>query len=281
MRIEVLPTKKEMDQFLTSYIPEVDLYFFQTKPSDLEPILTKQVFLSSAFYFDIRYNNFYEYWNVLKHTNYIYIDRENKVSKLPKSSFENILKEQIVVQRGSILDQGIFTQLPYSIQGQYVLTNTTWEVLSEEEKKQAILYLISDYDDTMSYPCPDHLPKEFQNIINTYQVIKPCNCLGVVLYGMTKKEIYLENWIQRSTFEAHLKEYEKIDEDQFQAGDVLVFEKDGQLVHASYYLGEKNYFMNKSGQLPLNPITLKTLEDLLEEWEACSVSLYRKKESHN
>ena len=132
MRIEVLPTKKEMDQFLTSYIPEVDLYFFQTKPSDLEPILTKQVFLSSAFYFDIRYNNFYEYWNVLKHTNYIYIDRENKVSKLPKSSFENILKEQIVVQRGSILDQGIFTQLPYSIQGQYVLTNTTWEVLSEE-----------------------------------------------------------------------------------------------------------------------------------------------------
>ena len=68
MRIEVLPTKKEMDQFLTSYIPEVDLYFFQTKPSDLEPIMTKQVFLSSAFYFDIRYNNFYEYWNVLKHT---------------------------------------------------------------------------------------------------------------------------------------------------------------------------------------------------------------------
>ena len=62
---------------------------------------------------------------------------------------------------------------------------------------------------------------------------------------------------------------------------MLVFEKDGQLVHASYYLGEKNYFMNKSGQSPLNPITLKTLEDLLEEWKACSVSLYRKKESHN
>ena len=110
---------------------------------------------------------------------------------------------------------------------------------------------------------------EFQNVVNCFLPKSGCNCLSFVLYCITKDKEYLNCWVSDETFLNKIKDY--------QAGDLILFFFFFLLVHASYCFNF-TYFFNKNGQSAFNPITVKTFDELREEWQECNhIVLYRKK----
>jgi hypothetical protein len=67
--------------------------------------------------------------------------------------------------------------------------------------------------------------------------------------------------------------YEKIN-DNYQTGDIVVFENDGKIMHACYYFCNE-LFLNKSGQSKFNPIVLLPFKNILNDWSNCKYFIYR------
>lgn len=186
-----------------------------------------------------------------------------------------ILQQQIDLKRGSIVMDTKLSKEKYAIANQYVITNVTWNSLTEQQKKDVIDWMIKDFDGDMTHNI--QLPVEFQNVVNCFLPKSGCNCLSFVLYCITKDKEYLNCWVSDETFLNKIKDYQAMSHLDYQAGDLILFFQNNRLVHASYCFNS-TYFFNKNGQSAFNPITVKTFDELREEWQECNhIVLYRKK----
>lgn len=271
------PTPKELNNLKKYLIPKVDIYFFKKYPEynniNKSDIITVEKFKATKYYNKLQYINFYETWHTLKEANYIWIDKKCIFKKLPKEEEIAVLKEQLEISPGNIIPIKI-NQTIYQQNNNFVITNESWKELSEEEKDKLIFKIIEEYEDNTTYPLNFEVDAKIKKIINTYLTKSDCNCLALTLYAKTKNKKYLHMWVNEETFYNNIKDRKEIKPKELKANDIVVFMKDNKIIHSSYYLG-KNLFLNKSGQSPFNPITLKTLNDLKQEWQNTIVKIYR------
>lgn len=275
MKERMMPTEEQLLKLEKYFVPETDIYFFRDRPNDIDSVITLEQFKKTVYASDIMYETFYEYWNVLKNTNYVWIDEKNKFLTFDRKKQMRILQQQIDLKRGSIVMDTKLSKEKYAIANQYVITNVTWNSLAEQQKKDVIDWMIKDFDGDMTHNI--QLPVEFQNVVNCFLPKSGCNCLSFVLYCITKDKEYLNCWVSDETFLNKIKDYQAMSHLDYQAGDLILFFQNNRLVHASYCFNF-TYFFNKNGQSAFNPITVKTFDELREEWQECNhIVLYRKK----
>ena len=273
----LMPTNKEINNIIKYLIPNVDIYFFCDLPSYIkDKIIPISVFKQTDYYSDIHYQTFYEYWIILKKIKYVWIDDENEFCSLDKKEQKDILKQQILLQRGTIIQNSKFKDLEYAIDNNYVLTNNTWNLLSKTMKKECIIWLINDQEDNTTSQISYSFSPEFAMIGNKYLTKSGCNCLSLVLYCITEDEKYLSTHIDDIKFLSKINDYKEITSLDFKPKDIVLFYQDSDLKHASFRLDDK-YFLNKNGQSVFNPITLQTFEDLKEDWNSCNKIIIRRK----
>ncbi|KMK75774.1 hypothetical protein [Alkalihalobacillus pseudalcaliphilus] len=178
----------------------------------------------------------------------------------------------------------------------YFIDQINWSGLSGQKK----VFFIQTMADLFIDPAPawEQLPLSVQNkirdqydhlmdYINHFPLINGANCFSAALAMATEdKELavwIIKQWVQPQAllFGLEQRNYERV---EIHSGnilthlledDILLWKKDGALIHACYYLGE-NYAFNKNGQMIFNPWQIVTVEGLLQSWEG-NVEIYRKK----
>ena len=151
MKERMMPTEEKLLELEKYFVPETDIYFFRDRPNDIDSVITLEQFKKTVYASDIMYETFYEYWNVLKNTNYVWIDEKNKFLTFDRKKQMRILQQQIDLKRGSIVMDTKLSKEKYAIANQYVITNVTWNSLTEHQKKDVIDWMIKDFDGDMTH----------------------------------------------------------------------------------------------------------------------------------
>lgn len=272
-------SEDEIKRLIDNLFPSVEMWFFCEKYDFLDDKYISFVeYLNN--YSNLVYNNRYRNWKLKKTARYVVIDNDGWFNKLSLDDKRIVIKNQIVCNRGLIIDSNSddYYLNDYIYDGKLVLYSIIFNKLSFDYKKNLLFRYLSDYDNLLFYDI--NISNNYINSIsNKYIFNEGFNCLASVLYCITNNKMYLSKWVEDDEFEDYLKEKYMINEsiDSYNEGDIIVFKNNESLVHAAYCIRD-NFFINKNGQSIYNPVLIKSLSQLKDEWDDCVVYRYVCKE---
>lgn len=275
-KVYIKPNKSIIKHWINTLIPEYDVFFFKdiTNIKEIDNnLISIDEYLKT--FSNIKYINAYEHWNVKNTAKYVYVDYTNNV--LSNESIRNYFYEQqIECERGLVLDDVNRNLNKYFYKDKIILTNYLFANIDFKEKEEIVIQYAKSCDDWFGYVCCD-MPMYIKKIANKFVNEDGCNCLSTTIYGATKDETVLFEWMNEECFLKRLVDlkYEKIN-DNYQTGDIIVFENDGKIIHACYCFCNE-LFLNKSGQSKFNPIVLLPFKNILNDWSNCKYFIYRKR----
>ncbi|NCN40938.1 C40 family peptidase [bacterium] len=181
--------------------------------------------------------------------------------------------------------------VPVIIDQEWV-TSHKWSTLSSSEKIKTLRkWIITNEVHFYEGYSFDDLPLQaqfeltkigFEDQLNRFAPFSGPNCFATVasaLNGNTDRETALK-WMHWPELEQHLTKnlFERSDSNTPQSGDVLIFSKENNPVHAAIYLGE-NFYFEKPGQDFYEPYRVAKLSDWQDEWEDHSLCIWKKFDS--
>jgi hypothetical protein len=120
----------------------------------------------------------------------------------------------------------------------------------------------------------------FKKLLNRYALTSGPNCLACAAAMATGGKYALEianQWMHGPPFLSHLKTIglKKTSNTNPRVGDVLVFSRSTEIVHAGYYLGEGIYF-EKPGQDFYEPYRIEKFNSWKRHWPDSTLSIWHR-----
>lgn len=282
----ITPTVERVRQWMDEFVPPLALWFREDAPlpdSSVSPdVHPRSVLRTHPAIDSIEYTNAYHLWKIDSSATRFVIDDGRWIESLTDTDRAHVLEAQVRFRRGLVIDRergaGFEEEMSRGlIGGHVVLWRALWEGVSSEARRQIVLAELSDWDDDVALPVPDNLPPHIASIANGYPEIEGMNCLSTTAYCLTAEESTLRQWLWQQEFHAILRAhgYVPVKTDDWRSGDVIVFQQDGQTIHAAYCLVDGS-MLNKNGQSSFNPIKVIGAETLVAEWPECDVVVYRR-----
>lgn len=170
------------------------------------------------------------------------------------------------------------------------LSSGAWLSLTHSERSEAIrawgrqnkafVHNGASFDD-LPQPVQNLLQRSgFKKLLNRYASISGPNCLACAAAMATggKHALGIANqWMHGPPFLNHLKTigFKKTPNAHPQLGDVLVFSRSNEIVHAGYCLGEGIYF-EKPGQDFYEPYRVEKIDSWKKHWPDSTLSIWRR-----
>jgi hypothetical protein len=119
--------------------------------------------------------------------------------------------------------------------------------------------------------------KKLRKILHTYAAISGPNCLATAAMAATGKTKIGNLWLHPGPFTKILRKqgYRNAPGQKPRAGDVLVFSRKKQIVHAAYCLDEQFYF-EKPGQDFYEPYRITRFKNWKKEWPRAELRILRR-----
>lgn len=292
--MKIKPNNIQIENWINNYVPDKDMFFLTEEGLNkmkkyLEKVLVipRSEFFNHASYTQIQLVNSYIYWMISKEVAYIVVANGEWVEELPKSVQKELFFHQKKHGKGLILPSSFIPKLEaipdaFIVQDSpdnfIILRSKMWNRLSYDIKVTIIKNVAQSWEDWDCESIPANTPEHIKKYANTFSVIAGANCLAATLFAITGSEWLVNEWVHPDTFEIGLKNagYLKVDGDDIQSEDVVIWENaEGVVQHAAYHLG-KNLYFNKSGQNVFNPWKIVKDSRLKDEWKDYSIVVYRK-----
>lgn len=278
MKMRISPTKKNINYWIKTLMPEHDVWFFRKKPTfDNCNILTIKEYLNK--YDRMDYNNAYCHWLVKGNAKYVICDQGNWILTLTDEERLFVYQEQIDCERGLIIEDcrmNVSNIINKAIlKDKIILSNAVFNKLSKKDKEIIVIQYAQEQDDWSTNDVKSS-EKYLKMVANTFINHEGCNCLATVLYAITKDKNYLKKWITQQEFLNFFNGYIEISNEEFRSGDVVVFyDNDNCIQHSCFALNE-SLFLNKSGQSKFNPILALTFKEVCKDWNDLNYKILRK-----
>lgn len=239
-----------------------DLFFINTSAYEqlkdemkTTVVCPKDEFRGHAIYKNFHVSNCHRTWQIEDY-DYVIVARPGWYESLSRDKKEIIYNEQKRTGSRMMLANVLITQ-------------KYWDALPLEYKKK-VIHMFDEYIEPINL---SKIPETFKQLHNKFPEKHGGNCFAATLYGVTGEKRLLTEWIHDQTFIEMLKrnDYEPVNKKKGEG--VLVFEKDGMVIHACYMIDD-NYCFNKSGQTFFNPWHIATHDKLLQDWKGCTVTRY-------
>jgi hypothetical protein len=281
-----------------SFVPaEGDLLFLDKKSAKLFPDLNfprysiEQVRAQSQTLWTLQMRSWYGY--VLNQASLcIWIPR-GSLEQLTRDTIQKLANVQACLKVPTLISPSLLSASlrskikPYA--GRHWLSSATWLSLSQSERSEAI-QAWGQQNRVFLHKGPSFgdLPRSvqgllfktgFKKLLNRYALTSGPNCLACAAAMATggKHALGIANqWMHGPPFLSHLKSigYKKTSKTNPQVGDVLVFSRSTEIVHAGYYLGEGFYF-EKPGQDFYEPYRMETFHSWKKHWPGTTLSIWR------
>ncbi|EGA90229.1 hypothetical protein GPDM_06785 [Planococcus donghaensis MPA1U2] len=292
MKINIQPTKTQLQKWIEIYVPEKDLFFIQEEDLPLFDeelghalLIPRDEFFNHASYKQIQLANSYEYWNLSKEVYSVIVATENWITELPPSKKERLLQIQLKVNRGLIFPLSYFSELPLFLKENVVIekeeklivmTADLWKRMSMPARDQLLRKYAQQWGEWASEETPEHLPLVVKKYANTFPTEGGSNCLAATLFAISRQEWMIHEWVHPQTFKEMLgRTHRLIQTEEWIEGDVVIWQTaEGQIQHASYHIGNELFF-NKNGQTFFNPWKITRFDELQAEWREYSLKTYR------
>lgn len=188
-----------------------------------------------------------------------------------------------------LMNEQIQIKVPTIIQNRWI-TSFIWNQMSLDEKIQifdlwAIHNEIPEYDSVNINDLPTGPKYElervtYNNILNQYSSFSGPNCFSTTASAIVNKNnvTIRHQWMHWPKLENYLIENDFIIINSLlpKVGDVLIFSRDNNPIHSSFYLGDGFYF-EKTGQDFYEPYRIALFENWQKEWPETKLILWRRK----
>ncbi|TDM12107.1 hypothetical protein [Macrococcus lamae] len=241
---------------------EKDLFFINRSTYELltdelktTVVCPKDEFRGHAIYKSFHVSNCHRTWRISDY-DYVIAAQPGWYESLPADKQQLVFNEQ--KRTGSCM-----------LIGNILITQNYWMSLTEAQQQ----YLISLYDETIEEVDITSLPERFTRLHGQFPDEHGGNCFAAALYGVTNEVTILGEWIHDQMFTDMLARNHYVQTEQPSQDSVLVFVRDGVVVHASYVIDDE-YCFNKSGQMFYNPWHIARIDKVKEEWKDCNLLFY-------
>ncbi len=203
---------------------------------------------------------------------------------LPTGALENLNKDL----RAQLLDEQIRLNVPTVIEHEWI-TSYMWSVLSDEGKAHTlqrwlIQNEVQEYESIEFDRLPDSAKVEltrigYDKLVNQFPAYSGPNCFATTAGAIAEenKHSIFNEWMHWPTFEKYLLEngYSSVNSSTPHLGDVMIFFRDSNPIHAAYYLTEGFYF-EKPGQDFYEPYRIGLFHKWKFDWPDSKLSLWRR-----
>ncbi|KAA1036608.1 hypothetical protein ERX35_010685 [Macrococcus equipercicus] len=241
---------------------EKDLFFIDGSTYDLltEELKTtvvcpKDEFRGHAIYKNFHVSNCHRTWRISDY-DYVIAAQPGWYESLPASKQQLVFNEQ--KRTGSCM-----------LIGSTLITQRFWSRLTAAQQQE----VISLYDEPIEQLDVSGLPDRFTRLHGVFPDEHGGNCFAAALYGVTDEETILNEWMHDQMFTDMLTRNHYIQTDQPESDSVMVFVRDGVVVHACYMIDD-DYCFNKSGQMFYNPWHIARIDKVKTDWKDCELVYY-------
>lgn len=277
---EIIPSKENIDYWIKTLLPSKDVWFFKQKPNFYNvEIIDMANYLRE--YDSLEYINSYFHWLVKKNAKYVIIDETNWILSLTDKERNFVYKEQIELERGLIIENTSSLSNNKEIadalcDNNIILSNSIFNSLDYALKEQLAIAYAKEQDNWTCYDIKIENTK-LNAVKNSFINNEGTNCLAIVLYAITLDDKYLTSWVKQKEFNCLLADYNVIEKNKLEYGDVLIFYDDNNTIHHSCFALGNNLFLNKSGQSKFNPVVVQSYENIVNDWQGLNLIIKRKR----
>jgi hypothetical protein len=165
------------------------------------------------------------------------------------------------------------------------ITSASFHALSTSEKTKTLAAWATEnkltriYDFVKLSSLPEPVQEQLDEtglsaLANTFHHRSGPNCLGAVAFAASSgtESGLLNLWLHSSPFQRILSRrgFRPAPKAKVEAGDILVCEKKGEIIHAAYALG-RGFLFEKPGQDCYEPYRIAALEEWKKEWGKYSI----------
>ena len=168
---------------------------------------------------------------------------------------KEVLKEQINSGSNMIVEN-------------HLITIQYWLSLASDEQENII-----QQDDEM-IDRVSSLEQCFEKWNGIFPDYHGANCFAAAMYGVTKNEELLHEWMHQETFKCMLERNGYIETEEVGANCVVAF-YDNQFQHACYMI-DNRYAFNKSGQTFWNPWHVTSFEQIRKDWRDYNYIVFKR-----
>lgn len=247
---------------MRTFEQEKDLFFIDRSTYDLltdelktTVVCPKDEFKGHAIYKNFHVSNCHRTWWLAEY-DYVIVAHPGWYESLPMDKRRLVFDEQ--KRTGSRM-----------MMGDVLMTQQYWASLTREDQ-QKVLHL---FDEKIEPVDLSNIPDRFRRLHSVFPDEHGGNCFAAALYGVIDESYILNEWIHDQTFIDMLSRNHYYHNDDVVRNGVLVFQRDGFVVHACYIIDD-NYCFNKSGQTFFNPWHIAAIDKVLADWEDCDVTCY-------
>ncbi|EEL50482.1 hypothetical protein CN373_09410 [Bacillus cereus] len=274
-------TDYTLQQWDEKFVPNTDYFYFREIP----PYLPVQKREKVPLMLDER--TAFLSWNVVLEARYIAVISNKEFKTLDDKVRNAILLEQVYVNRGFIFTLTELEQLhgeslrhllaPYKLNQHenIILQRFIWDKLPKSLRIKVLIRIAEEFTNHESLLVEyQSFHKEYPYIsryFNTFVGVNGPNCLGAVAASIQQAplaaEHFLNKWVLPEEFYKELKKnnYKRKCTVDIHRSNILVWEMNGQAVHACYMLSDEIAF-NKNGQTMFNSYQCQKRDDVLETW---------------
>ncbi|HEU0165961.1 MAG TPA: hypothetical protein VFQ54_13020, partial [Thermomicrobiales bacterium] len=278
-----VPTPETLQLWADELIPG-DVWYWDDSPLELDvtgcQVMNREAYRSDPTYSDIRFMNAYCEWQMPAEATQVIVSDRTWVGKLSVADRQRVVRMQVSLKRGLVFSADWFGELPAQLQefvvaDQVVLGQAVWASLPTAIQHRALMAEQRRWDDLDCYPVPDGAPAHVQAIANMFSPHEGTNCFAITAYGANADSHLLATWLTVSPIEivAPLG-YRQVPDVEPIADDVVIFEKEGKVIHAVWCAGHDR-FLNKNGQSRFNPIRIVDWKMLDTDWPDTTWKIYR------
>ncbi|ULG72279.1 hypothetical protein [Macrococcus brunensis] len=243
--------QSELNEVTRTLLQERDLFFisdeFYKKFTYLlldVVVIPKEEFKKHHIYNSIHANCCYEVWGI--EYDFVIVVQAGWYEKQSLNFQKEVLHQQI--NAGSNM-----------IDNHQLITVQYWQSLDSDEKTK----LIQRYDEEVDQV--SSLEQYFEKWNGVFPDYHGPNCFAAAMYGVTKNEQVLHEWMHQETFKYMLERNNYIQTEEIEADCVIAF-CDDRFQHACYMIDEQ-YAFNKSGQTFWNPWHVTSFEKIRNDWQ--------------
>lgn len=295
-KMKIKPTDADFRSWTYEVPDDGDLLFFNLKNTDQlkelpGPVLT----VSEAKAHSLTH------WNLSQRSWYSYaLNRASHCAWLPRGGIEQldrplqtkIAKSQIRLEVPTLVASshlsGDLKKILPAFGKYHWLTSATWKKLSVNKRIAALKEWytqneVSEYESLSFKELPEQARRQlkrvgFDSLLNRYASCSGPNCFAAVTGAIaTNQSIALaKQWLHWEPLAKFLIEsnFVKTKAKEAKQGDVLIFSRGKQVVHAAYYLGDGIYF-EKPGQDFYEPYRVERLVNWQREWPDTTLTIWR------
>ncbi|TKD71306.1 hypothetical protein [Pseudalkalibacillus hwajinpoensis] len=271
------------------FIPNYDLFYFEEMKANIN-CCSRATFTPT-----IDERTSFLTWNVSPKCKWVAVVSNDTFLALSKEDQIVILQGQLRAKRGfaftleelyqlplaenvhSILDELSF---PFDEKSYVIFQKWSWDLLPIAYRFEVLKMIAKDFVESTSISKEGALTKN-HSLMNVFIGSNGPNCFSAALCNLEqnehRKNHLTKKWVQQDEFLEALEtyNYSPTKSTNVTSHDVLVWFTENQPVHAAFAIN-KELLVNKNGQTMFHPYQCLSINNVISEWRASRLVIYKK-----